>query len=205
MAWAPDYVTATQLKNFVRITDTADDAEVGYAITAASRAIDQATNRQFGNTGAVQERFYTARWDKRRARWVIEIDDVMTSTGLLVHYDSDADETYASEITDYRLKPANASSESRPWTEIVVNSDSTTQPTALEDGIRVTATFGWTSVPTAIVEATLLQASRFLIRRDSPFGIAGSPDQGSEMRLLARVDPDVAVAVTPYRRIWGAA
>ena len=52
-------------------------------------------------------------------------------------------------------------------------------------------------------EATLLQASRLAARRDSPFGVAGSPDAGSEMRLLARVDPDVAVALEPYRRrIW---
>ena len=70
--------------------------------------------------------------------------------------------------------------------------------------MKVTARWGWAAVPSTIKQATLLQASRLLARRDAPFGIAGSPDVGSEIRLLARVDPDVAVAVAPYRRWWGA-
>jgi hypothetical protein len=66
--------------------------------------------------------------------------------------------------------------------------------------VRVTALWGWSAVPPAIEQATLLQASRLLIRRDSPYGVAGSPEAGTEIRLLARLDPDVDVAVAPYRR-----
>jgi hypothetical protein len=43
-----------------------------------------------------------------------------------------------------------------------------------------------------------MQASRLLSRRDAPFGIAGSPEMGSEMRLLAKLDPDVDLLVQPY-------
>lgn len=59
-------------------------------------------------------------------------------------------------------------------------------------------------IPAGVTQACLLQASRFFARRYSPFGIAGSPENGSELRLLSRVDPDVAVVLAPYRVWWGA-
>ena len=124
------------------------------------------------------------------------------TTGLLVAADLDDTQTYASSITGYRLGPVNAAAESRPWTELVVASTSTVQPGSCEAAVRVTARYGWAEVPTAITEACLLQAARLVMRRDSPFGVAGSPDAGSELRLLAKVDPDVAVMLTPFRRYW---
>jgi hypothetical protein len=59
-------------------------------------------------------------------------------------------------------------------------------------------------VPSAVKQACLIQASRFFTRRYAPFGVAGSPESGSEMRLLAKVDPDVAVILGPYVTWWGA-
>ncbi|HEY9416934.1 MAG TPA: head-tail connector protein, partial [Pseudonocardia sp.] len=73
MAWAPAYVTADELKAFVRIDDAADDPQVDLAIDAASRAVDQHTGRQFGQVAAPEARRYTGRWDY--ARWVVDIDD----------------------------------------------------------------------------------------------------------------------------------
>ena len=71
--------------------------------------------------------------------------------------------------------------------------------------LAITGLWGWPAVPTSVKVATLLQASRFAIRRDSPYGIAGSPSEGSELRLLAAVDPDVKVAIgKKYRREWWA-
>jgi hypothetical protein len=65
----------------------------------------------------------------------------------------------------------------------------------------VTAVWGWTAVPTSVKQATLLQASRFHKRRHAPFGVAGSPEMGSEIRLLSRVDPDVSVALRDFNRL----
>lgn len=205
MTWQPDYATLTELKSFVRIDDTVDDAEVALAVTAASRAIDRATNRQFGLVAVAESRFYTAEFDRKRRRWLIEIDDLMTEVGLLVNFDSLDDGTYSASVDEFQLKPVNAQPNSRPWTKVIVHPTSTTQPTTLEDGVEVIARYGWTTVPTPIKQATLLQASRILARRDSPYGIAGSPEMGSELRLLAKLDPDVAVTVAPYRRWWAAA
>lgn len=198
MAWAPDYVTSTDLKAYLKIDDADDDVQIALAISAASRAVDRCTNRQFGKTASLEERSYTARWDKDRCRWVVEIDDVMTVTGLEISSDG-------TEIDTYALQPGNAEFEARPWTRIVVDPASAHHPDATEDGVQVTATFGWSAVPVAVQQATLLQASRLFKRKDAPFGVAGSPDLGSELRLLAKVDPDVEVVLGPYRRWWAAA
>jgi hypothetical protein len=109
------------------------------------------------------------------------------------------------EIDSLSLKPVNAAAEGQPWTNLIVNRDSAVTPGGTEDGIEVTATFGWTAVPVPIKQATAMQASRFLSRRDSPFGVAGSPEAGNEIRLLPKLDPDVALTVRSYYRWWGAA
>ncbi|TCC26727.1 phage gp6-like head-tail connector protein [Kribbella speibonae] len=188
MAWAPDYVTATDLKGFLDIPDTTDDAKLAFAITAASRAIDKHCNRQFGLLSAVEDRVYTARWDVALGKYVLDLDDLMTTTGLVI--------TAAAAVTDYTLRPSNADLNGKPWTRLVLNSGGR----ASLDGVTVTAKFGWTAVPVAIKQAAVLQASRLFKRKDAAFGVAGSPELGSELRLLAKVDPDVAVVLGPYQR-----
>lgn len=188
MAWQPDYVTTEELKAFLRIDDTVDDDLLAYAVAAASRSVDKFCNRQFGLLAAVQDRVYTARWDVVLGRYVVDIDDLMTTTGLVI--------TGAAAITDYTLRPSNADLNGRPWTRIILNSGGRSDL----DGITVTAKFGWTDVPVTVQQATLVQSSRLFKRKDAPFGIAGSPELGSEMRLLAKVDPDVAVVLSPYQR-----
>lgn len=199
MAWAPDYCSAAELKAYLRIGDTDDDAEVALAITAASRAVDRATGRQFGATASTEERTYTPAWDRRRDLYVVEVDDLMTTSGLAVET---ADGTAVAVLVavgdgGYRLGPVNAQQKGRPWTQFVT--------TTCTSEFTVTATWGWSAVPTPIKQATLIQAARLFGRRGSPFGVAGSPDLGSELRLLAKVDPDVEVIVGPYRRWWAAA
>jgi len=197
MAWAPDYVTSNELKAYLRITDTDDDAQIGLAIAAASRAVDTHCGRQFGSVTPIEERFYTARWDRRRRRWLAEIDDIMTTVSLTV-------EAGGWAITEYQLEPSNAEFKGRPWTHLVVDPSSAVFPTGETDALAVTGTWGWAAVPSTIKQATLMQGSRFFARRNSPYGVAGSPDDGSEMRLLSRVDPDVGVALSPYKRWWAA-
>lgn len=205
MAWAPDYCTSAELKAYERIDDTADDAQLALAISAASRAVDRFTNRQFGLVASVEARYYTPKWHPRLCRWVVPMEDLMTSTGLVVMADLDDSGEYASELDPCALKPVNAAAIGRPWTELVVLPTSANQPVDRDDSVEITAKWGWATVPDPIKQATLLQASRFFARRNSPFGIAGSDvTGGSELRLLSRVDPDVGVAVGPYVRQWGA-
>ncbi len=197
----PDYVTLDEQRAFMRITGVSDieaDLPLANAITAASRAVDYATDRQFGLLSTAAARYYRPVWSEAHEKWQIHIDDLMSITSLVVKSDTDDDATYETTITDYRLWPLNAASSSRPWTEMVFG---TSASLGYQEGaIEVTALWGWSSVPATIKNATLIQASRFHKRRESPFGVAGSPEMGNEMRLLARVDPDVAVMLMPYRR-----
>jgi hypothetical protein len=201
MAWKPDYCTTAELKSFLRITDTVDDTQLGFVVTAASRAIDVECNRQFGIVAAAEQRFYTGRWDKQRCRWIIEIDDLM-STANFAAIIVDSEGVTVGTIDDYVLEPRNAAAAGKPWTQIAVRPNAQFKPTGVVDEVAVTALWGWTAVPTPVKQASLLQSSRFHARRDSPFGVAGSPDQGSELRLLNRLDVDVSVSLRDFRRWW---
>lgn len=204
MAWAPDYCSSAELKSYTRIDDNVDDAQIALAISAASRAVDRYSNRQFGLVAAPEARYYTAEYDRDLYRWTVSIDDLMTVTGLLVNADLQDDGTYSDTIDEYALRPVNAAPKGKPWTRIVVHPTSTSQPNGKDAAVEVTARWGWTSVPDQVKQATLLQANRFLERRNAAFGISGSPDAGGELRLLAKVDVDVAVILGPYVRQWGA-
>ena len=206
MAWAPDYVTLAQARAYRSISDSVDDAELSLAITAASRAIDRAAGRQFGVVTLAEARAYTPHWDRRRGVWLVDVDDLMTTTGLAVALDLADDLTFSTSLVagDWRLHPMNASQRGVPWTQLEVRHDASAQPLARVGGVQVTALWGWSSVPDDIEQACLLQVSRIFARRQSPFGVAGSPADGSELRLLDRLDPDVAVMVRARRRHWGA-
>lgn len=219
MTWRPTYVDLEVAKANLRIDadDETDDLFIEIVIEAASRAIDQATNRQFGNLSPAAARYYdglktappsrlwptvTAQgpWGDRQA---VEVDDLMTTTDLAVAFDRDADGTFEDVITDYDLWPWNAEADGRPWTHLVFRP--TVSVPVGQRAVQVTAEWGWLDVPQLVVQACLMQTNRWVKRREAPFGVAGSPDLGSELRLLAKLDPDVAVAVGVLKRPWAAA
>lgn len=203
MAWAPDYCTPGELAAFVRSNDPGD-VRLPLAIAAASRAIDRSASRgrypgrQFGQLDDVEARYYTARYEAATGRWIVPIDDLMTTTGLSLAFDTDGDRTFATALSVPLPRPVNAAQTGQPWTELLL--DAADSVTAVADAVRVTARWGWDAVPDPVKQACLLQASRLLVRRDSPYGVAGSPEAGTEIRLLARLDPDVEVSLAPYRR-----
>lgn len=208
MAWQPDYATADELRAYLTRSDVVvadDEADFARAISTASRSVDRYTNRQFGLVSAPEARYFTPRYDKKLRKWVVKHDDLMTDIGLSVMADLNDSGVYDSAIGEVAMRPVNAAPKGRPWIAFVVPTASTVQPRNHEASVEVTARWGWTAVPTSVKQATLLQASRLVNRRDAPFGIAGSPDDGSLIRLLSRVDPDVAVVLNPYVRWWGAA
>jgi hypothetical protein len=183
MAWKPDYVDLSTAKAFLRIGDTVDDAELSTVITAASRAVDNWCNRQFGQYAAAAARVYRrpAAYDRFSTLWFLEIDDVQDLTGLTVN-----GVAYASQTAV--VQPDNAPGDQKPWTRLAFTS-------APSGPVTVVAKFGWASVPAGVITATKLVLNRWQARRGSPFGIAGSPEAGSELRLLAKLDPDAIMAL----------
>lgn len=207
MALYPDYCTAAELKSQMRVTDTDDDTAVGIAITAASRAIDHSCGRQFGLNGSAVARYYRYEGDCVEGRLAVKIDDLMTSTGLIVALDVAQAGTYAQTLTlstDFDLYPWNAAGDNVPWTHLVLRPTAAAWPVGFARELRVTANYGWSAVPTIVKQACLIQAARFFVRRDSQYGVAGSPEAGNELRLLDRLDPAVAVMLGTVRRWWGA-
>lgn len=197
MPWAPDYATNVQLQTFLRVSDTVDNADFATWVTTASRMIDQHCKRQFGALASSATRTYRRppAWSSRLGMWLVAIDDVQDATGMLVN-------GVALASSGATLLPENAPADGRPY-ERLGFTDQQTSWSLPNATVTASAKWGWTAVPTQVLGATLLQASRLQSRRDSPYGVAGSPDvNGSApMRLLARVDPDVAVSLRGLPRL----
>lgn len=188
MPWKPDYLTDDEAAAFVRAPGV-DLAELATWCTAASRAIDKRCNRQFGKVDASTTRTYRrpAVYDVVSGLWLLEIDDVYDPTDLTVG-------GLALAVSGATLLPDDALLEGRPY-ERLGFVDYPGSPVVVQ-----TAGFGWSAVPAQVVGACKLQVSRWSSRRDSPYGTAGSPSDGSEIRLLSRLDPDVSTTLAGLAR-----
>jgi hypothetical protein len=197
------YASLAELRAYSGISpgDTADDATLQIALDAAQEQIDSWTGNTFEADASPTTRTYVA-----DSSGYVSVAPISTTTGLVVKTDDNGDGTFETTWTlgtHYRLEPINAAAEGKAWTRIVGLGTRYFPRHAYYPGVEVTARFGWVgAVPAAIKQATLLQASRLHERRGAPFGVAGSPELGSEVRLLARLDPDVEALVRPYRRQW---
>jgi|TARA_R110000744_G_scaffold1646_4_gene5874 hypothetical protein len=186
------YATLAEVKAAMRIIDSVDDDLLELAIDAASRQIDGHCERVFYSTDGA--RIYTA-----LDNYLTEIDDLAAITELKTSSDGDGfDTTWAA--TDYQLEPLNgqAGGISSPATFIRATGDYLFPRMGQEALVKVTGTFGWSAIPIAIKQATLILAQRQFKRYDSPLGVAGIGDIG--IIRVSRIDPDVASLIAPFRR-----
>lgn len=188
MAWRPDYLTDIEAADFVRAPGV-DLGDLATWCTAASRAVDKKTNRQFGKVDALTARTYRrpAVYSAALGLWLVEIDDVYDATDLTV-------DGVAYATAGATLLPDNALLEDKPYERLGFE-DEPDSPMVVESSY-----FGWSAFPAGVVGAVKLQVSRWSTRRDSPYGVAGSPENGSELRLLSRLDPDVATTLAGLSR-----
>lgn len=191
---ANEYVELATLKEQLGIetADTTRDALLNKARAAASRAIDRATGRRFWLDAAVVARTY-----RLQDRVVCDddgekllVDDIGSTTGLVVEAGSGGSFT---AVTGYETSPDNALADGNPITGLLrVNGTWGTAATR----VRVTARFGWPSVPDDVAEAALIQSTRLFKRKDSAEGVTGSAEWG--VVRLSRRDPDVWNLIEPY-------
>lgn len=208
-----------EFKAYLRIPadDALDDAELQGALDSATSTINHLCSRTFdlAPTGLdpAEVRYYQPWYDRRRGRWVLPIDDLFTSTDLaLSTWDTtDEDWTVTVPLAEVYLRPINGPDEGKPWTSVVLPASASfgggfNRWVGDDDSefVKVTGRFGWTLVPAAVKQATLLQAARFFRRRDSTFGIVASPDGSENSRLLNTVDPDVHRMLKGYVKYWAA-
>lgn len=198
MAVENGYVTVAELKGAFQLplADTTEDLYIEMAINAASRLIDQETGRRYYLDDEASARLYPYA-DEIRVEPFGELESIK------VDLNDDGDyETSLVVFTDYVARPVNAVALGQPFTRIVPRGSSWPTTSSLNDSpVEVTAKWGFPAVPALIRQATLLQAGRLFKRKDTPFGIAGTPEQ--QMRLQAKLDPDVERMIAPYFPIMG--
>lgn len=195
MAITNGYCTLADVKAALRITDTIDDALLENSINSASRMIDQYCNRYFYSTSAGEVRYYKA--NDGFTCWIDDaqsISEVKTSSTDPLIFDTTWD------VADYQVMPANrwANGAYYPITAITATDNLLFPVWADIALVKITGTFGWSSVPEPIKFACIIQASRLFKRLESPLGVAGVSDIGI-MRVGANIDGDVAQLINPFR------
>ncbi len=194
MAISNGYATLAEVKSALRITDTIDDSLLEMAIESASRLLDSYTARSFYNAGTAA-RYYAATND-----YQTDIDDAVSISEVATDFSADGTYDTIWQASDYEVLPLNGRVDGLPvpYNGLRAIGDYTFPIYNGEGLVKVTGVWGWSAIPIAIKQATIIQASRIFKRLDSPLGVLSSPDLGF-IRVGSRLDPDVAQLVDPYR------
>ena len=211
----PVYIDADTFKQTAGLGATSyADADVDVALAAASRAVDDVTSRRFWpDADATQVRYFDIVRDD-----IVEIEDLITLTSVAV--DANADgvyETTWTSPTDFTLEPVNAPADGRPyerlrfmhqWYGVATGWAGIGDwpwwrrqwPTIGRNAVKITGQFGWESVPSQVVTATSIIASRLLLRsREAPFGVVGGGLDAQAVRI-ASTDPDLTLLLANLAR-----
>jgi hypothetical protein len=65
--------------------------------------------------------------------------------------------------------------------------------------VQITGVFGFSTIPIAIKQATIIMALRQFKRYDSPLGAAGFGDLG--VMRVSRYDPDIEALISPWKKV----
>jgi hypothetical protein len=203
MAITNGYATLTQIKAYMSISDNTDNDLLEDLVESASRSIDRIANRRFYLDAVASARLYRAYSDI-----FVYVDDIGTTSSLVVKTDSNGNGTYAKTLTlnqDYILDPLTASSLNRPFTQLTMVSNTETWPifpgltqNGLRPGVQVTARWGWPAVPDDINMACLILTADLYKRKDAPGGILGLGDLG--VVRMSPIGRDVTAMVRAYKK-----
>lgn len=198
-----DYISTSELADWMSIDDSDDDTLLEAACTAASRAVESWCNRVFTTDAAA-----TARTYRVADPYLAHVDDFYTTSGLIVATDTGDTGTYSTTwtiTTDYILEPSGALNNGQTWVyDRIAAVGSYYFPSGRRPRLQVTAKWGWAATPDAIVEACYIKAARLFRRKFSPEAGAGF-DAGTGfsvplIRVNVREDPDVVSLLAPYVR-----
>lgn len=197
------YTTLNAMKAYLSISDSSDDSILETMVESASRSIDRIANRRFYLDANATSRQYRAYNDV-----FAYVDDIGTTSSLVVAMDEDGDGTFETTLTlntDFILDPLTAPSLGRPYTQLTMVNTTYTWPifpglfsNGLRPGVQVTARWGWPSVPDDIEMACQILTADLYKRKDSPGGVLGLGDLGAiRMSPLGR---DVTAMVRAYKK-----
>lgn len=151
------YCTLSEFKQLITppdqtlAADIGDDSVIEMLIESSSRFIDGECVRHFYKSSADETRYYTATDSSYiRTDDLVSVTTLSTDEGLRTYPN-----TWA--VTDFDLWPYNASTDGRPYVQIVVSPGGAYWfPAGTAKGVKVTGIFGYPSVPTQIKDACLM-------------------------------------------------
>ena len=194
MAITNGYASLNQIKAAVGISDSVDDALLEMAVESASRQIDSYTERYFYNAGTAVKIFTPL------DSYVCPTEDFISLSKVEISEDGETFDTTIAQ-TDYQPEPLNnrAGGIQTSYYQIRAIENYLFPTLGGEATVRCTGVWGWSAVPIAITQATVILGSRIFKRLDSPLGII-SGELGS-MRVGFRLDPDVQHLIEPYKKM----
>jgi hypothetical protein len=156
--------------------------------SAASRVIDAYKDTKF--YPVAETRKYTA----DQSECSIQIDDLVTLTALTV--DLTGSGSYGTtwvQNTDFYLEPINAALDGRPYNQVTLRPQQGDIWPPFDYGVQIGGTFGWTTAPYQVTQATTILAGRYLKRaRETPYGILTIGTDAIAAARLGKIDPDVS-------------
>lgn len=190
------YITRAELKKYLSITSTDDDPILDFCIETAEKQVENHTGRKFWLDTTASTRLFKPQHDYR----VLYVDDIGSTSGLTIKTDDRFDGSFSTiwDSSEYQLEPFQSATPVEP--QYVIRAVGTRTFPCNPYGkftISVTAKWGFPTVPSAVIQATYLLASRLYKRKNSPEGLLTYPDFG--VVRIGRVDPDVAALLSSYQ------
>lgn len=192
------YSSLSEIKgaDVLNFSNTDHDTILESVIEGVSRAIDNWCGRHFYS--ASETRYYTA-----KDPYCVRVHDIASVSGLTIQTDIDGDGVFENTLlsTDYNLAPYNALLENWVFTKIEKTPLGLNTFPLTRKGVKVTASFGWASIPKPINRACVLQAERIFKRYTTPLGQAGATAIGTIVMTMPAIDKDVISLIEPYKKI----
>lgn len=193
------YCTLAELRTWMGDTGTILPAELlEGAINATSRMIDGYCGRRFWKDPAPTTRDFRVRDSD-----IVWVSDIADRTSLTIQTDDFGDGSFATTWTssDYDLSPYNYEDDpATPHAFYRIHALTRSFPVNnIRRTLRVTTPFGWSAIPDPVHQACLMKSNMLVLRKDSPYGIAGFSEFGV-VRINRTEDPEVTRLLAPFIR-----
>jgi hypothetical protein len=190
------YVSEAMFRAAIGDTSSGQQAAIQAAIQTASRLVDSICGRRFYKDTAATVRYYDT-----FSGADLNVDDFWTTTSLVVETDDGDDGTYDTAwtiATDYEVRPTNGLNNALPWpyTSLRAVGSKNWPLSGRRHAIKVTAKWGWSAVPDAVMTATILLAKDHYKRPESLTGGYIGIDGWGPARI--REDPAIVNLLRPY-------
>lgn len=187
------YATLDLFRQRFAISDSLDDVQLQQALDTASAMIDEDT--QLGPYTALTA---TTRYFTPVHSDVLYVPPLISITTLKT--DDNDDGTYETTwaASEYELDTFGTRI-GQPYEIIRGITRSFPTATTRKRVVQIVGSWGWSTTPDQVVEATLLLAGRLFRRQSSPLGVQSLADGGQ--LYIRSSDPDYRHLIAPFIRV----